>query len=104
MGLINHIWRAGFLNRLIRREGDIGRGRHSMIIANKGAASLIVGMSVILFTSVVSAQMDMTAKRAVAVLTCRSQTNWEYPGIDSDSGKSRRWAYAICMIQKEELP
>jgi len=75
-----------------------------MMTANKWVAALIVGMSVILFTSVVSAQMDMTAKRAVAVLTCRSQTNWEYPGVDSASGKSRRWAYAICMTQREELP
>jgi hypothetical protein len=75
-----------------------------MMTANKWAAALIVGMSVVLFTSVVSAQMDMTAKRAVAVLTCRSQANWEYPGADSGSGRSRHWAYAICMTQREELP
>jgi hypothetical protein len=74
-----------------------------MMTANKWAAALIVGMSVVLFTSVVSAQME-TAKRAVAVLTCRSQANWEYPGADSGSGKSRRFAYAICMTQREELP
>ena len=75
-----------------------------MMTANKWVAALIVGMSVILFTSVVSAQMDMTAKRAVAVLTCQSHANWDYPGADSGSGKSRRFAYAICMTQREELP
>jgi hypothetical protein len=75
-----------------------------MMTANKWAAAFIVGMSVLLFTSVVSAQMDMTAKRAVAVLACQSQANWEYPGVDGGSGKSRRFAYAICMTQRQELP